>query len=389
MTIDEQAKWLTDLDTLISLRLNLDDFDKIPERFRDYSIDSGRVTFKVEGEFEVDLTIADEDFEKQFWFIDFRFAYTPAAQTLTDNMRKYLDLYANDALSRGLNDCYQFLHEFVLTAKINELKRQAFQLSKGVWTNQLMIEPLKRALAIQYWTGRSQANGAKSWVLIAVDSGRKKGAKEEDNASATSRLCVKWYRDNKEVTNAAIPFDTSKLSTELLLKAVVGRHVGFLLRSIYDKLKETARFQKREAAMALHISETNPSASSLKVQVGHSTWVTLMVELATGLFALKPHSKFSAPYEHQLNAGKSPIEDGVRCLEQIRCVMTEDELSRRGSPMGWLVKPSPLKNDELRTMPKARDATRTIWLRRDGWPSSWFIAVFLGMRGDEWWLLEA
>lgn len=388
MTASEQAKWLTDVDTLISLRLNLDDFDKVPTRFRDYSIDSGRVTFKVEGEFELDLTIADEDFEKQFWFIDFRFGFKPAAQTLSDNMRKFLDLYANDSLSRGLGDCYQFLHEFVLTAKINELRRQAFRLSRGVWTGQLMIEPLKRALSIQYWTERSQANGTKSWVLVAVNSGQKKGAKEDDKANAKSHLCIKWYRDNKEITDAVIPFDSSNLSTEQLLKTIVGRHVEHLLRSIHDALKETARFQKREAAMTLHISESNPETSSLKVQVGHATWVTLMVELATGLFALKPHSRFSAPYEHRLNGGNNPIEDGARCLEQIRCAITEDEISRQGSPMGWVIKPTPLSIEEVRLMPKARDASRTIWLRRNGWPRAWFVAIFLSLRGDEWWLLE-
>ncbi len=114
---------------MLSVRLTLDEYDKIPFQFRDYSISSGRVTFKVEGEFEVDLTIADEDFEKQFWFIDFRFLFQPAPAELSDRVRQFIEKKVNDALATdGLAGCYRFLHEFVLTHKISEFYRQALDL---------------------------------------------------------------------------------------------------------------------------------------------------------------------------------------------------------------------------------------------------------------------
>ncbi|KAH7160210.1 mediator complex subunit MED14-domain-containing protein [Dactylonectria estremocensis] len=387
LTPDEQIKWINDLNTLLSLRLNLEDFDKIPYHFRNYEIDSGRVTFKVAGEFEVDLTIADEDFEKQFWFIDFRFNFSPAASVPSETLKNFLEAHVNDVLSKdGLTGCYQFLHEYVLTHKLNELKRQALQLSKKSWTGTLMVEPLNRALAIQYWTSRTPPTGPKSWILIAVNSGRKQTG--SPNPKASSSLMAKWYRDNKEVKDVEIPIDAETLSAETLLRTVVGRHIDYILTSIHNKLQTAPRFRNREAAMVLRVSQADPANSSLAMQVGYSDSASLVLEPTTGLFAVKPHSKFTIQYEHQLNNGKNPAEDGVSCLENVRCGFMEDELNRRGSTLGWITKKCPLSNEELRSVVKTREWTRTIWLQRDGWEPNWFVMVLLSLGGDEWWLLE-
>lgn len=388
LTPDEQLKWMNDLNTLLSLRLNLEDYDKIPYHFRDYEIGSGRVTFKVDGEFEVDLTIADEDFEKQFWFIDFRYAFAPAAASLSDSLRTYLEGCVNEALGKdGLAGCYQFLHEFVLTCKINELKRQALQLSRSSWTGTLMIEPLNRALAIQYWTSRTAITGTKSWVLLAVNSGRKPNGKTDPKSS--SFLVAKWYRDNKEMKDVKIELDVKNLSTEALLTDVVDRHIAIILTSIHDKLLTAARFKPREASMILDVSRSDPAASRLTMQVGYRSQATLLLEPMTGVFALKPHSRFTIQYEHQLNNGKNAAEDGAACLENVRCALMEDEINRRGSCMGWLARKSPLNLEEMRSVTKLREWTRAIWLQKDGWGGNWFVVVFLGLGGDEWWLLEA
>lgn len=376
-----------DLDTLLSLRLNLDDYDKIPPQFRDYEIGSGRVTFKVPGEFEVDLTIADEDFEKQFWFIDFRVTFHPSPSSLPDSLRAYLEACVNEALSKdGLAGCYEFLHEFVLTMKINEIKRQTIQLSRSSWTGTLTIEPLNRALAIQYWTSRTSNQSLKSWILVAVNKTRKTITSD---SKSTSHLVAKWYRDNKEVKEVEIPLDMEELSAEALLRDIIGRHIGFMLKSIHDRLLLAPRFKNREASLELHISDSDPSASYLKTQVGYRGSVSLLMEPTTGNFAIKPNSKFSIQYEHLLNNGRSPTEDGVSCLENVRCGMLEDELNRRGSCMGWYTKKAPLNNEELRSVTKIRDWTRALWLQKDGWSSEWFIVIFLGLGGDEWWLIEA
>ncbi|KAF5530480.1 mediator of RNA polymerase II transcription subunit 14 [Fusarium mexicanum] len=387
LTRQEQIQWISDLDTQLSLRLNLEDFDKIPYHFRNYEIDSGRVTFKVAGEFEVDLTIADEDFEKQFWFIDFRFAFEPAASSIPDGLKNYLEGQVNDILSKdGLLGCYQFLHELVLTHKLNELKRQASQLSRGSWTGTLKVEPLNRALAIQYWTSRTQLGSPKSWILIAVNSGRKPNG--QPGPKSSSHLMAKWYRDNKEVKDTNISFDADNLSAETLLKTVIGRHVEFLLGSIHSRLQAFPRFQNRDAAMILNISHDDPATSFLSMQVGYKDSASLLVEPTTGVFAVKPHSKFTIQHEHLLNNGKNPADDGATCLENVRCGVMEDELIRRGSTTGWTTKKSPMSKDELRSLTNTREWTKTIWLQRTGWDPNWFIMVLLSPSGDAWWLVD-
>ncbi|KAH7181580.1 mediator complex subunit MED14-domain-containing protein [Fusarium sp. MPI-SDFR-AT-0072] len=387
LTRQEQIQWISDLDTQLSLRLNLEDFDKIPYHFRNYEIDSGRVTFKVAGEFEVDLTIADEDFEKQFWFIDFRFAFEPAASSIPDSLKNYLEGQVNDILSKdGLLGCYQFLHELVLTHKLNELKRQASQLSRGSWTGTLKVEPLNRALAIQYWTSRAQLGSPKSWILIAVNSGRKPNGQPDPKSS--SHLMAKWYRDNKEVKDTNISFDADNLSAETLLKTVIGRHVEFLLGSIHGRLQAFPRFQNRDAAMILNISHDDPATSFLSMQVGYKDSASLLVEPTTGVFAVKPHSKFTIQHEHLLNNGKNPADDGATCLENVRCGVMEDELIRRGSTTGWNTKKSPMSKDELRSLTNTREWTKTIWLQRTGWDPNWFVMVMLSPSGDAWWLVD-
>ncbi|KAL6858539.1 mediator of RNA polymerase II transcription subunit 14 [Trichoderma novae-zelandiae] len=387
LTTEEQLRGIGDLDTLLSLRLNLDDFEKIPPQFRNYTIESGRVTFKVAGEFEVDLTIADEDFEKQFWFIDFRFAFRPASPSLPDTLRTLLENCVNEALAKdGLTGCYQFLHEFVLTAKINELKRQALQLSRTSWTGTLAVERLNRALAIQYWTSRSPATGLKSWVIVAVNSGRKQGGRPDPKAS--SRLVAKWYRDGKEVKDVEIEVNAENLSAESLLNDVVGRHIEFILSSIHTGLLAAPRFKNRESGLVLDISRADPGASSLTLQVGYGGTVSLLIEPTSGAFAMKPHSKFSIQPELQLNNGRNPAEDGVTFLEHLRCAIIEDDLGRMGTARGWTVRKPPINVDELRSITKMRRWSRALWLQHRGWGPTWFVGVILSLDGDEWWLIE-
>lgn len=377
---------MRDINTLLSLRLNLEDFDSIPAAFKDYSIESGRVTFKVAREFEVDLTIGDEDVEKQYWFIDFRFAFEPTAANLTPRMRSYLEACVNDALAKdGLTGCYQFLHEFTLTYKVNELKRQALQLSKTSWTGTLAVEPLNRALALQYWTSRSQGDRAKSWVLIAVESGDVHSAEGKNS----SRLVAKWYRDGKEVKHKPVPFDDEHISADALLRSVVGMHIENILSSIHERLASATRFKNDEAKLSLQRPENDLTASSLTMQIGFRKETSLLIEPTTGVFAVKPHSKFTLHPEHLLNASKGSAEDGVSCLESIRCSFLEDEINRNGSYMGWATRKAPLSKEAMRSITKMRDGTRTIWLSREGWEERWSIGIFLSLNGDEWWLVDA
>lgn len=388
LTAKEQLQWIENVNTLLSIRLNLEDYDSIPYYFRDYTIASGRVTFKVPGEFEVDLTIADEDFDKQFWFIDFRFIFTPAPAELSDALRMYLEGKVNEALEKdGLNGCYKYLHEFVLTHKISEYMRQALELRRGRWVDTLKVERLNRAMSIQYWVGRYPPEGPRSWIILGVHSGRKSSGAEDPKSC--SHLTLRWFKDNKEVMDMDISLNDADISTEDLLNRVIGRHVGFILFSIHSRLKSNGRFTKREAGLVLDVDRDDPTQSSLKMQLGYGCYVTVGISSTTGMFSMKPQSSTTCRGEQRLNwYSKDPIQDGLACLESVRWNYVLDEINRRGKSTGWYKSKGPVKPNIVKEALGLREMGQLLWLRRRGWTDPWYIMVNLSLSGDKWWLME-
>ncbi|KUI53985.1 Mediator of RNA polymerase II transcription subunit 14 [Cytospora mali] len=395
LTVAEQLKWVSELNTLLSVRLNLEDHDKIPYQFRDYRIDSGRVTFKVKGEFEVDLTIADEDFEKQFWFINFRYNFSPAPQDLPEALMAFVEMKVNEALGiDGLRGCYEFLHEFVLTHKINELRRQALVLSRGRWIENIKIERLNRALSIQYWTTRFTASGPnagpKSWIIVGINSAKAPPRNSPPGTRPTSYLALRWFRDGKEIKDVEVLADTEKISAEVLLKRIIAKHVEHILSSMYAKLLSKPRFEKRQASVSLRINSEEPSESTLMVQLTHSQRLTLRMNMTTGLFNMQPAARsLISRGEVFLNQRcKNPIEDGVVQIESIRWQSEFDEIIRRGKGSGWHMSRRPVNSDEVKRLHSSREHCQTLWLKREGWSPAWYLVVCLSLAGDTWWLVE-
>ncbi|KAI1820223.1 mediator complex subunit MED14 [Xylaria intraflava] len=389
ITPEEQMRWIENLNTLLSIRLNLDDHDNIPEQFRDFEIDSGRVTFKVPGEFEVDLTIADEDPEKQFWFINFRFAFQPAPSELSDRLRDFLEYKVNEALQKdGLPGCYNFLHEFVLTHKITEYVRQAVELSKGRWANMLEVERLRRGMAIHYWSGRQPLDGPQSYVIMGVSSGKKPGSTL--NQSPSSHLSLRWFRDGIEVKDVGFPLDDMTISTEALLNRVIGKHIDHTLRTFFNALKLHGRFSRREASLGLAIVDHNPGESALTMQLSHERYLNVKVAPITGTLLAIPQSRGNFDLQYQLNKEvRRPITEQVALLERFRCHYVEDELNRRAKTMGWTVcNPHPVKYEETRQFLGTRTNYQLIWLKRRGLPDNWYIMVAQSLNEDQWWLTE-
>jgi mediator of RNA polymerase II transcription subunit 14 len=400
LNAEEQLDWIENLNTLLEARLTLDEFDKIPHHFRNYTVDSGRVTFKVEGEYEVDLTIADEAFDKQFWFLDFRFAFTPAPEELTEATRNFLEIRVNDILATdGLAGCYTFLHEFTLTHKITEVVRQALELRRTRWIDSLRVERLHRSMSIQYWLARPQSApqaGAqagppvnlKSWFLLGVHSDRKTEGSQHDPA-ATSRLYLRWFRDGKEVKDVDFPLDSSDIAAERILKMITGHHIEYILSSMYNKLASFPRYKNREAPLRLTISKTEPTQSQLVMQLSHEDDLVVRIDPITGSFALSPTTRTISMCERALNSnGKNPADEGHMLLERARWHYVMDELTRRGKSMGWVAHQPGLKHEELKPLLNTRDLHQTLWLRHLGWRPDWTVLVTMSSAGDRWWLVQ-
>ncbi|KAI1333300.1 mediator complex subunit MED14 [Xylariaceae sp. FL0255] len=389
LTLKDQMQAIENLNTLLSMRLNLEDHENIPQQFQDYKIDSGRVTFRVHGEFEVDLTIADEDVTKQFWFIDFRLDFTPAPRQLSEILRGILENKVNDALQRdGLHGCYKFLHEFVLTHKITEYVRQAIELAKGRWVDMLKVERLNRAMSIQYWSGLTPAHGLKSWIILGVSSGTQ--SRLASDRGSSSRLTLRWFRDGKEVTDVQIPLERDTISAEGLLRGVIGRHIDHILRSIHQGLAAKGRFINHKASLKLNIAADKPGESELTMQLGQDSYTHVKIALYTGMITLCPQSNVMRQWQERLNTqARHSATDQILLLDGLRCHYVMDDLRRRGKSMGWTIcNPAPVKADETRTFLNSREQNTTMWLKRRGLPDQWYILANQSLSGDQWWLTQ-
>ncbi|KAK1834841.1 glucose-6-phosphate dehydrogenase [Podospora conica] len=382
VTPEEEARWMDNVNTTLS----------IPLPFRDYKIDSGRVTFRVAGEFELELTIGDEDFDSQYWFMDFRFLFRPAPAKLSEPLRAAFEHKVNEILAvDGLEGCHKYLHEFVLTQKITEFWRQAVESSKQNWINSLKVERLNRSMAIQYWVNRPHSQGTKCWIIMGVDS--RTGPDGLPDPGMPSALTLRWFRDGKEVKDCDIPFDTDTISTDALLNTVVARHVEYVLESFFNKLSSKHRFGKGRARLELDISDEQPSDSYLKVQfLGHES-IELHMDSLTGAFNLLPSSAPVYEWQQRLNTCANPVEEATTILERFRWMVTIRDLSSRTKSIGWTVsRRNPVNQDELRTMVQAttesRETFHSVWLRRAGYNPSWFVMMTMSLGGDNWWLVE-
>ena len=384
-------KWVTELDTVLALRLNLSDFDKLPPQFRTYTIASGRVTFRVPGEFEVDLTVADEDEDSQFWFIDFRFAFAPATDTVSELVKNYLEMSCNAVLALdGFFGCYCFLHEFVLTHKINELHRQAAELARGLWADNLLVEALPRALAIQYWAARHQGddNAPKHWLMIGVyGSVGEDAARTTASAPATSAIVVKWFRDGKEVGDVAV--DLQDISVENLLMTVIGKHTYHILSALYTRLAILPMFQDPNGQqLVISPPESPPESMSLSLGIRAKTTVRLSFEPVTGSLYLSPSDPYLEAESERLNQSKTIVEDALLSLERARCHFLLEDVVRTAACAHWEQVRRPLPADIIKNNTQVRNQHVTSFFARKGWRPDWYLMFLMSPTGDSWWACQ-
>ncbi|KAI9850326.1 MAG: mediator complex subunit [Thelocarpon superellum] len=378
----ETLKTLRNINTLLAIRLNL--HEDLPPYFQTFTIASGRATFVVPGEFEVDLSIADEDPTKQLYFLDLRFLFASDPDALQGRLRHEIEERANEVLKTdGLRGCYDFLHELVLTHKINVLRRQAAELVRGRWADAVRLEMVRRTLVVQYWLKRP---GGKSWIEIGV---RRKAAQADGiSRPATSAIAIRWVRDGKEAAESPLALPTTGTSMEALLKRVIALHTNSILRAIRDKLLEAPLYAHATLSLSLSTSAVASVQSKVTAQLTPSRTATLTMEPIGGRFALEPATLRFSQVEHTLNSLKDPATEAPHHLSNLRCLIVKEEIESRARCVGWqlLRTLSPKQEDMKRVFP--RDTLQVSYFSRTGWNGRWVVALSVGMGGEDWWILE-
>lgn len=373
------------LNTQLAIRLNL--YERLPVLFRDYSIKDGRVTFRIPEEFEVDLSIADEDRSSQFFFIDLRFLFSPTSSLLLEGwLRDEIEGRINHILCHeGLEGCSQFLHEFVLSHKLNVLKEQAYKLSVGTWSNSIRVEAIHRSFLIHYWLDQP---GPRNWIEIGMQRQRTR-RKSWLSGDGISCIAIRWFRAGREVRNAEISMDPGSLSVEAVLWKVISKHTNFIFREMYTRLSSGAIYSKRVRRLKHTSNASSPMDSSLLVQLTESQTITISQEPVSGKFAISPASLLNTRAERDLNNLSFPSSDAASRIAKLRASLSQDELDVQARYLGWEISSSLRPSKETIQRLFHHETIKVAFYRRKSWHSGWFLVCTFGPMGDNWWILRS
>jgi mediator of RNA polymerase II transcription subunit 14 len=375
-------KALRTVNTLLTIRLNTQ--EEIPLEMMDFTIASGRATFRVKDEFELDLSIADEDPASQLFFIDFRFSFAPCMAEVPEGpLRDHVEGRTNDVLKReGLAGCYDFLHGLVMTHKLTILRQQAVELARGRWTENIRVELVHRSLVIQYWTNRP---GHKSWIEIGA---RQRSRKAPSFSDEPSHLSLRWHRHGKEVFEHNIEIDAANLSVEKVLKEVVAQHTNHIFRHIKAGLKQSSVYSKGQLSVKHRAHPREPAESSLKMEMTETNTVTIVQEPVSGFFAISPSSELHYRAERDINRLRDPASEAASRMAMLRCHETLVKVHPRARMRRWQKVQTIVLNQETIQKRFGNGILRYALYRLPKWPQNWALALTSGPGGDKWWAVE-
>lgn len=364
------------------MRLTL--HDSVPFPLRNYRVHDGRVTFTIPGEFELDLSVAEQSEKSQFFFVDIRFLFSPSSPIPKGRVFNELDARINEILrDDGLMGCFKFLHGLVLTNKIKILSQQATELARGVWADALFYELLHRTLVIQYW---SQRPGPKSWLEIGIKSGNRPGSFSNPK-SGVSHLGIRWIRDGQQVSSDTIKFDSNVLSMEHILRSVIALHTSHLLSSAFKILKKHLLFSNHTLSIQAQLSPIEPGDCHLDVQLTGSRSIRVSLEPMSGSIVLCGAPNILERLDGDRTVYKSTIEEILSRIARLRCLCAVNEIEIGTKALGLeSVSQNALGLDPRKLFPPG--VMRTVFFTHRLWNRHWVAAATSSMDGDRWWLVQ-
>ena len=373
------------INTLLSIRLNL--YETIPPILRNFCISSGRASFKVPDEFEVDLSIADEDPSQQLYFVDFRPMFSPApAAFLAGRLRVEFEARANEVLGRdGLQGLFDFMHNLILTHKLVILRNQAFEMARGHWAEHLKIEPVRRSVAVQYWCNRP---GTKNWIEIGIRRGNAGRISHMNGDQRIPVLGLRWFRGGKEISDVKVDLKLGDLSMEYILKQIIAQHTDNTFFEIAATLSRGLLYSSGCLRMKRGEPIAGSADASLLVQVTTLKAIKLVQEPVSGRFAILPASALNSRAEYELNRLAMPAKEGSNQISYLRAAASHAEIELGVHRIGWETIRLPHLNQEAvrRLFPKSTQRTR--FFRRNTWDKGWVLAFTTGPDGDCWFVVE-
>ncbi|KAH9826388.1 Mediator complex subunit MED14 [Teratosphaeria destructans] len=373
LTSKQLLKTLRDMNVALATRLNLD--EELPPDMSDFTIANGRATFQVPGEFEVDLTIADEDPSTPFYFIDIRFLFTPCSDLLPEIVRPRLEASVNIELAnKGLKGCYDFLHNFVLTHKINVLRAQAGDMIRnGKWFDCIKVELLRRTLTVSYWNG---VLGQKSWIVVAVVSGRQA---KTPRRKLQPRLRVQWYCDGlAQDEQETADFQLVDLDLERCIMSVISKHSFRKLESAKAGIEALTPSPRALTAEILSAQSDGSRIPALELSLpGMRKPLNIRIEPVTGQYSISPVNATTLFWQTRLNHVQNvqvPQE-----LASMAAKSMQVKVNDQAQSCGWSKFNAILDSVEL----PPGTYHRSHFKLKD-WNSGWGLTATFGTGGEQW-----
>ena len=377
LTARQLLKTLRKMNVILATRLSL--HEDLPPNFSDFSIADGRAAFTVRDEFEVNLSVADEDPATSFYFIDIRLLFKPASNILNDRLRGFLEAKVNQELaSNGLRACHDFLHNFVITHKLNILRSQATELIRGKWFDCIRPENMRRSLIVQYWAGLP---GPKSWLEFGISSGKKEAARSRQ--PAVPQLSVRWFRKGSEVKDDALQFDWRDLDLEKCLIAVIQKHIGWILQDLQERIRKLAGLDSVISAVLRHADEL-PVLVLNRPSMKQSLHIS--IEPITGQFSISPPSGAATHTEGRLNNEVSI--DVVRQLTSLTSALVQDKVHREADLLGWSTTQNMTRQDNLQNLFGEAVRHLSVFTPSSAWSDGWALVVTFTSSGEKWWAVS-
>lgn len=338
-------------------------------------------------EFEVELSIADEDPSSQLYFVDFRFSFSPApAEIPGGRLRDEIEGRTNDALRReGLSGCYEFLHDLVLTHKLSILRNQGFEMSRGLWSQELKVEAVHRSLVAQYWLNKS---GGKNWIEIGIRRRPEKKMSYLSTSQHSPHIALRWLRGGKDMPCSQINLELGNLSLQNILKQVIATHTNFIFDQVATKLRQGLLYSNRILKLRHVSSVTEPLDGALFVQFTTSKAIKMVLEPVTGRFALLPSSPLYSRVELEMNGLSDPASEIPTRLANLRSIVSQEEVEMCTQCDGWEKVKSLNPGQETMRRLFPRDTLGIGFFRRKTWGRPWFLAFTSSLTRDSWWIVE-
>lgn len=373
---------LQEMNFALSVRLNL--YEELPPNFQDYTIANGRATFIIPGEFEVDLAVADEEPESPFYFIDIRLLFSPASSFPDRGLRNQLENTVNGVLAtEGLQGCYNFLHGFILTHKINVLKWQASEMARNKWSGCIESQLVHRSLIVQYWL---DVPGGKNWIEIGIASGHDDNKGAIKATDVVPRISHRLFRQGQQVVDDRLEFDYNDLSMERMLEQIVAQQIKSRLSSLHGQLSvlayDSSAFQQEQNA-SIHLVDRH-----LEMRLSPSTRkIKVMIEPVTGHFAISPKTSFSTDVAQRLDKSSSLSEVG-KLASYLVCNFVQNDINKDGQRLGWVHVPIDTHNIANMKSFFQEEPIRLSAYRKEYWEREWAFAVTISLQGIRWWIVQ-